>query len=97
VRLVFSSDAEADLEEIGDFIAEDNPAAAISFVQQLRQRCRQVAEFPGIGRRRSDLRSGYRSVTEGDYVILYRLASESELEIVRVVHGMRDLGNTLTN
>lgn len=37
----------------------------------------------------------YRSVTEGDYVILYRLVSESELEIVRVVHCKRDLGKAL--
>ncbi len=95
MTLVFSSDAEADFEQIGDFIAKDNLDAAISFVQRLRQRCRQIAEFPGIGRRRSDLRSGYRSVTEGEYIILY-VASSDTVEIVRVLHGKRDIGKALT-
>ena len=94
IRLIFSSNAETDFEQIGDYIAKDNLDAAISFVERLRQRCRQIAEFPGFGRRRSDLRSGYRSVTEGEYIILY-VASSDKVEIVRVVHGKRDLGKVL--
>jgi toxin ParE1/3/4 len=38
-RLVFSPRAEADLEEIGDYIARDNPARAISFLDELRAHC----------------------------------------------------------
>lgn len=95
IRLVFSPDADADLEQIGDFIAKDYPDAAISFVERLRQRCRDLLQFPMSGRRREDLKPGYRSVTEGYYIILYHLPKENELLIVRVLHSKRDLGMAL--
>lgn len=94
MRLVFHPNAESDLEHIGDFIAEDNPDAAVAFVRRLRERCRQIGQFPGIGRRRSDLTSGYRSLSEGQYVILYVVLSE-QVEIARILHSKQDLGKTL--
>jgi toxin ParE1/3/4 len=36
MRVVISPLAERDLEAIGDYIAEDNPARALSFVAELR-------------------------------------------------------------
>jgi len=33
-RLIFSPRAAADLEAIGDYIAHDNPARAISFLEE---------------------------------------------------------------
>jgi toxin ParE1/3/4 len=93
-RLVFSPEAQADLEQIGDYIAQDNSTAAIESIERLRRRCRQVAQFPGIGRRRSDLRSGYRSVSEGEYIVLY-VASSEEVEIVHILHSKRGIGEAL--
>ena len=91
IRLTFSPDADADLEEIGDFIAEDNPDAAIAFVQRLRRRCHDLLTFSAVGRKRDEIRTGYRSVTEGEYIIFYRMASEDELVIIHIVHSKRDL------
>ena len=36
----FSRRAEADLKEIATYIARDNPARAVTFVQELREHCR---------------------------------------------------------
>ena len=36
--VVFTAEAEADLERIGDFIAQDNPRRAASFVTELVER-----------------------------------------------------------
>jgi len=36
VRVVLSNQAEIDLEEIGDYIAADNPVRAVSFVREMR-------------------------------------------------------------
>ena len=94
MRLVFNPNAKSDLEQIGDYIARDNPDAAIAFVGRLRDRCRQIAQFPGIGRRRSDLMSGYRSLAEGQYVILYLVLSD-KVEIARILHGKQDLRKAL--
>jgi toxin ParE1/3/4 len=35
MQCFFSPLAEIDLEEIGDFIARDNPARAVSFIQEI--------------------------------------------------------------
>lgn len=34
-RLVFSPEAQTDLEQIGDYIAQDNPTAAIEFIETI--------------------------------------------------------------
>lgn len=95
IRITFTEQAAQDLEDIYEYIARDNIAAADNHRARLRKRWETLFDQPRIGRKRDEVRTGYRSVTEGDYVILYRLAGESELEIVRVVHGMRDLGKAL--
>ena len=44
VRL--TAEAESDLEQIGDYIAEDNPKRALSFVLALRDKCLGLADAP---------------------------------------------------
>ncbi len=38
--------AEADLEAIGDYIAQDNPARALSFVREHSRSCMSLADMP---------------------------------------------------
>jgi plasmid stabilization system protein ParE len=45
-RLVFAPAAEDDLIEIGAYIASDNPARALSFIDELEAKARQIAEHP---------------------------------------------------
>ena len=44
VRL--TAEAENDLEQIGDYIAQDNPKRALSFVRTLRDKCLGLADAP---------------------------------------------------
>jgi toxin ParE1/3/4 len=80
-----------DLKNIGDYIAKDNVTAAHNFVGRLKEKCNLLAESPGIGRKRDELFPNVRSVTEGNYVIFYRQSGDA-IEVIRVVHGKRDLG-----
>jgi toxin ParE1/3/4 len=93
--LVISPAFESDLESIADFIARDDVNAAIAFVEKLRRRCNDLLAFPNIGRKRDEVRLGYRSVTEGDYVIFYRIGTEADIVVMRVIHSKRDLGKAL--
>jgi toxin ParE1/3/4 len=61
MRLAFSQQAEIDLEDIGDYIARDNPLRALSFVRELREQCRRIAETPLAFPARSELGKGLRS------------------------------------
>jgi len=90
MRLSFSPLAEQDLESIGDYIAADNPVRAVSFVLELRQQCQRIARNPLGYRARPELGEGLRSCAHGNYVIFFE-ASVSEVAIVRILHGARDL------
>jgi len=85
-----SPEADADLEEIWCYVAADDPAAADRLVDSFVERFTMLADFPDIGRRRDELAPGIRSVPVGAYVIFYRMF-EDTVQIVRVLHGARDL------
>ncbi len=46
----FTDAAEHDLEALGDYIAQDNPERALSFVRDLRVACLALADFPSAFR-----------------------------------------------
>lgn len=96
--LLLSLRAEADLVEIGRYIAEDDPERARSFVIELRDFLKKVAARPYIGRSRDDLRNGLRSVpfVGYSYMIYYRVLARREgIKVERVLHGARDVSRLL--
>jgi toxin ParE1/3/4 len=87
----YTVEAAQDLEDIYRYIADDNISAAMEHRQRLKRRCTELLDQPRVGRKRDEIKDGLRSVTEGDYVILYRIAKDDAVAIMRVVHGSRDL------
>lgn len=90
-RLTFSVRALRDFEEIHDYIAKDSADAALDFVGCLQKQCEELVHFPHIGRKRDEITPGCKSVTQGEYVIFYQTGSDDSLEVMRIVHGKRDL------
>lgn len=93
VRL--SAEAERDLESIGDRIAQDNPARAVSFIGGLRAKCLALADFP----MRFPLVPRYegRSIRHrphGNYLIFYRVEVE-EVVVIHILHGPMDYAGVL--
>lgn len=88
--VVFTPAAETDLDDIWYAIALDNPAAADRTIDAIQKRCGQLCAFPESGPLRSEIAAQARSLNEGRYVILYRI-SATAVEIIRIVHGARDL------
>jgi toxin ParE1/3/4 len=84
-----------DLEEISDYIAERNQAAALRFLNAVEESFRLLERLPLAGRacrfRSPDLVGVRKRVVHGfrRYVIYYRPA-EDGVEILRVLHGSRD-------
>ena len=91
-RLVIAPEARQDLQAIRDFIAADDPKTAYRFVTRLRDVARMLAGAPAIGRERSELGTQIRSFVVDRYVLFYRpLAGAVGVELVRVLHGARDV------
>jgi toxin ParE1/3/4 len=82
--------AQIDLAEIWDFIAEDCEGKADSFIDTLDDKFNLLAHNPFIGRARNELAENLRSLSVGRYVIFYLVRAEG-IEVVRVLHGARDL------
>jgi toxin ParE1/3/4 len=83
--------AEADLEAIGDYIAQDNPVRALSFVQELSRSCIDLADMPEawpiIPRYE---RHGVRRRVHGRYLIFYRVAKD-RIVVLHVLNGAMDV------
>ena len=63
---------------------------AESVVDGINRTFDNLVRFPFIGRDRSSLRPGIRSIVAGVYVIFYRVELE-RITIMRVLHGRRDI------
>ncbi|MGV1964176.1 type II toxin-antitoxin system RelE/ParE family toxin [Agrobacterium sp. 22-222-1] len=93
--LEFSSEAENDLEQIADYIAEHNPRRALSFLRELRSKCQDLIDSPnGFAFVPRYEHHGIRRRVHGNYLIFYRVET-AKVVIVHVLHGATDYGATL--
>lgn len=86
--------ARADLIDIDDFIALDNPPRAASFVAEIEAKSVEIGERPDSFQRRDDLHSGLRHAPHGRHLIFF-IERDGEVQIVRVIQGSRDLPRLL--
>lgn len=94
-RFVLTKAARADLDEIFEHIARDNPNAASRVLEKLREAMQMLARSPKIGHYRRDLASEpVRFWSVYSYLVIYR-AETRPLEVVRVLHASRDVRTIL--
>jgi antitoxin ParD1/3/4/toxin ParE1/3/4 len=83
------------LREIRNYIAEDNVPAARNFLAKLTQAFGSIAEMPSKGHTREDLTDlPVRFWPVGSYLIVYD-PGKRPVEILRVLHGARDVETIL--
>ena len=88
-RIVWRPIAEADLDSIIDYIAQDNPTKAEAFGQELHDKTLPLAQHPKLGRTgRPGLPAFLRElVAHRNYIVFYRVLDEARtVEILRVKH-----------
>jgi toxin ParE1/3/4 len=79
-----------DLAEIWACIAEDSPRPADAFAAAIDREIRGLGRRPLIGRARPEFVDRPEKPPFGRYVIFY-LPRNRGIEVVRVLHGARDL------
>lgn len=90
MKVEITAEAARDLEAIGDHIARDDPARAVSFLQEIRAKCLALAEFPDrfpFVRRYE--RFGVRRRLHGNYLIFYRV-EPVRVVVLHILHGAMD-------
>jgi toxin ParE1/3/4 len=86
--------SEQDYRDIWRYIAADKPDAADRLLLRIDSKLELYAENPGMGTPRDNLALGLRSFPVGNYLVFYRIVSDG-IELVRVLHGSRDLRKNL--
>jgi toxin ParE1/3/4 len=97
MNLAVKSPVWDDLREIGSRIAEDNPDAALRFFTAAKEAFELIKLHPRIGRLRSFSLPGVRSWVMPDFqnYIVFYLPTETDVQILAVLHGARDLSSAL--
>lgn len=96
LRYSFKPQARRDVVEIAAAIAADNPSASRAFLKALEDTCKNLAAMPEIGSRRTFRHPALKDVRMlpvnkfNSYLIFYQ-PMQNVIEIVRIVHGARDL------
>ena len=81
---------DTDLDSIWAFIAADNVGAANRQIDGIGEIFEMLTQNPLAGRQRPELLPDLRSFPVGNYIVFYFPLPDG-IEVVRVMHGRRDI------
>ena len=91
--LIYSLNAENDLNGIFDYIAADNPSRAVSYIDEMEAAIKNLILFPFMGRevRGKRIAVKQRRLIFGNYKIIYEVRTgEKQVYIKSIEHGAKD-------
>lgn len=90
--------AELDIDEIMDWIADRDERAALRFQACVRETLGRIEQFPNLSSELVTPRGKRLRITAVKryrrFVVIYRM-TESEIEVLRVIRGSRNLDRLL--
>jgi addiction module RelE/StbE family toxin len=85
------------IEEIANYIAEDNPSASQKWKREVYQKTQNLRSFPKMGRMVPEVnRDEVREIFYGNYRIIYRIEPK-RVSILTVRHGKQLLKRSEIN
>jgi len=91
MKVHWTTTAEAHLDAIYAYIAQDSPQYAMRMVDRLTRRSQQIADFPLSGRKVPEYEADQiREVIEGPYRIIYHIKPD-QIDVLAVIHGSQDI------
>ena len=92
VKLIWTDQAISDLNDIGNYIAENSETYAKFTVQRLFDRPNILKSYPLSGRIVPEKNEeALRELIEGRYRIIYEVVSADQINILAVHHSSREL------
>jgi len=95
-QLFYTLQALADLDDIFDFIAADNPLRARTYIDEIRLACRNLCDSPMIGAERPDLRPGLRILPLWRRIVIAYEQAPDRIDILGIFSGGRDYEAIMT-
>ena len=88
----WTEEAAAWLEDIYEYIAQDDPVAAATVAEGIYDTVQILAEFPEIGYvYRTEREGNIRVLLYGHYRIAYLVRANKDVEVLGVFHGALDM------
>ncbi len=96
-QYVLSREALRDLLDLEAFLTErEGQSRALSILARLHRAMTSIADYPGIGRKRADLRGSPLCFPVQSWLIFYRpTADRTGVEVIRVIDARRDISQLL--
>ena len=88
MRQVWSPAATRDLQAIRQYIADDNPTAAIRIVRAIVERIDTLTSFPNLGRPGRVDGTRELAIAGTPFIVAYRSTADV-IFVIRVLHGAR--------
>jgi addiction module RelE/StbE family toxin len=92
IELRYNPIAISDLEEIKEYISQDNEEAAIRITKELIEKTEPLINFPEMGislSKKIGIKNRYRYLVCKQYVIFY-IFEDQTVNIMRILHAKRD-------
>ena len=90
-KITWTAEAQRWLEDIFEYIAADNPQAAIQTVNGIYDRTQALANFPEMGHRYWASARHVRILLYGHYRIAYLIKNDGDIDVPGVFHGSLDI------
>ena len=89
--------AVEDLADIWNYTVETwSERQADDYYEMLVASCAQIAEYPQLlGKRYDDILEGLRGYKVKKHILFYRILSDNDVEIIRILHEQMDLQNRM--
>ena len=95
-KFYFTNKAVEDLSNIWNYTFDSwSESQADKYYDLLLTSCNELAKNQKLGKQYDSIIKGILGYKSGEHIIFYIIISSSEIEIVRILHGMMDLKNNL--
>ena len=95
-KFYLTNKAVEDLGEIWNYTVETwSENQAEIYYSLLIDSCQELANKPNQGKSYEVVEKNVLGFKTGQHVIFYRIVTEKEIEVIRILHGMMDLKNHL--
>lgn len=85
-----------DLSDIWNYTYEEwSENQADKYYQLLLNSCQEIADNPNLGKKYDIVASNLLGYKSYEHILFYKIISNKEIEIIRILHGKMDLKNRL--
>lgn len=97
VNVILRQKAIDDLNNIWNYTFEKwSETQADKYYETIKFACQEIGRNPNLGKEYTSISRHLLGIKAGKHIIFYNLISDTEIEVIRILHQRMDLKNRLT-